>query len=376
MKEARKKYDVSALLPENSDQRVFDYLDQLGVTYGLLSARRDPNVSTNFFQTVRAHLDWVRDERTLVKEITKDRDLGDTVLHVDLGFWASFLPLFRLSMKAKVFATIHTALPEVGRWRTIIWKLKGAILGRTRNFNLLASNQDAKKSVTRYFPSERTASIKVAYSGFNVDEIEGVRNLSSDQDSLRKKFDLPIDRTLIFSVGQFIERKGCWVVLDALKSLRSQNIFFVWLGTSAPDEQTRKKIDGYELTDIFRLMTAADIGHTRNDLLGLLNIADIFVLASLEEGLPIALVEAMALGKPCVATRINAIPEAIENKVNGLLVKPGNAAELADAIDLLLSDPDLREQIGDNARDTAFDGFQSRIGAEITSAAYAEALGK
>jgi glycosyltransferase involved in cell wall biosynthesis len=80
--------------------------------------------------------------------------------------------------------------------------------------------------------------------------------------------------------------------------------------------------------------------------------ADVFVLASFAEGLPVALMEAMALGVPCVSTTIAAIPELIQDEVNGLLVAPANPQALSEALAKLAADPDLRHRLGVEARRT------------------------
>jgi glycosyltransferase involved in cell wall biosynthesis len=103
-------------------------------------------------------------------------------------------------------------------------------------------------------------------------------------------------------------------------------------------------------------------------------LADIFVLPSLVEGLPLVLVEAMALGKPIVATRINGIPEALEHDTNGLLVEPDRADELTDAIAFLADHPDAARQFGAAARRTAVARFDQRLTAEVTMEAYRAAV--
>jgi glycosyltransferase involved in cell wall biosynthesis len=80
--------------------------------------------------------------------------------------------------------------------------------------------------------------------------------------------------------------------------------------------------------------------------------ADVFVLASFAEGLPVALMEAMALGVPCVSTTIAAIPELIEHNRNGLLVPPANPEALFRALLRLANDSRLRSQLGQKARET------------------------
>ena len=78
--------------------------------------------------------------------------------------------------------------------------------------------------------------------------------------------------------------------------------------------------------------------------------ADIFVLPSRDEALPVALLEAMALAKPIVATQVGGIPAAVEQGVHGLLVPPDDPTALAQALTRLLQDPALGQQLGQAAR--------------------------
>jgi glycosyltransferase involved in cell wall biosynthesis len=87
--------------------------------------------------------------------------------------------------------------------------------------------------------------------------------------------------------------------------------------------------------------------------------AEIFFLASFDEGVPVVLMEAMARGLPVVGTRIAGIPELIDDGVNGLLVAPGRADLLADAVARLLTDPRLRAELTTSARRTIEDDFNA-----------------
>ena len=78
--------------------------------------------------------------------------------------------------------------------------------------------------------------------------------------------------------------------------------------------------------------------------------SDIFALASLAEGLPGVLMEAMAAGIPCVSTWINGVPELIRDGIDGLLVPPGNDVALARALARLMDDAELRRSLAENGR--------------------------
>ena len=82
---------------------------------------------------------------------------------------------------------------------------------------------------------------------------------------------------------------------------------------------------------------------------------DVFVLSSRHEGLPISLLEAMAVGRPVVATRAGGIPEVLTDGRDGLVVPSGDPMALADAVLRLLRDAALRERLGLAARRRAAD---------------------
>ena len=84
----------------------------------------------------------------------------------------------------------------------------------------------------------------------------------------------------------------------------------------------------------------------RQDVPRLLSVLDAFVLPSLSEGLSLALLEAMASGKPVVATRVGGNPEVVEDGQTGFLVQPEDARDLAADLVKLLSDPGMMQQFG------------------------------
>jgi glycosyltransferase involved in cell wall biosynthesis len=89
---------------------------------------------------------------------------------------------------------------------------------------------------------------------------------------------------------------------------------------------------------------------SRDELSQIMGQTDIFVLSSILEGLPIAMLEAMSFGRPVVVTPVGGIPEAIEDGVNGLLCTPGDSKCLAQKINTLIEDPALRLRLGLAAR--------------------------
>ena len=100
---------------------------------------------------------------------------------------------------------------------------------------------------------------------------------------------------------------------------------------------------------------------------------DVFVLSSSHEASPLTLMEAMAAGRPVVASAVGGIPQLVEHRRTGLVVPAGDAGALADALTELLADAALRERLGRAARDVAASRFDIRVAAERLDAVYAAA---
>jgi len=362
MKAAKGKYDVSAMLPADSDRTLLDYLDSIDVPYEFLDQAPSMLGARGIAGRVRRRYDLWRSESALVDRIAGKPGLENTIVHIDMGFWQSFRPLYRLSKLTNVVMTLHTAMPPAAGLRSLIWRLKGRLIGRRPRLHLMASNEDAKKGITPYIPAGLFDAIKVAHSGFEPEEIGAVR---LDADAVRSKLGIDAGSPLIVTSAQFIERKGCWTVLKALRILKNNGVkfTFLWLGTST-SAGLSQRLDEYGLGSSFRLLSPEDIGPNRGDVLSIVAAADIFVLASTQEGLPISLVEAMALGRACIATRVGAIPEALGHERNGLLIEPNDDDALAAAVKELVFDPAKRELLGRAAAATAIDRFDAARSAQ------------
>jgi glycosyltransferase involved in cell wall biosynthesis len=96
---------------------------------------------------------------------------------------------------------------------------------------------------------------------------------------------------------------------------------------------------------------------SRRDIPRVLPLLHAFVMPSLYEGFGIAILEAMAAGKPVIATSVGGIPEFVKNGETGLLVNPGDPGALADAMTRVLKEPDLARRMGDKGFEQARDNF-------------------
>jgi glycosyltransferase involved in cell wall biosynthesis len=173
----------------------------------------------------------------------------------------------------------------------------------------------------------------------------GVRWVPAQRSSLRQELRLaPTDR-LLLAVGNLYPVKGHSHLIDALALLAdshaSVHLAIAGRGNLAEALQVRARALG--LADRVHLLGL------RSDIPSLLAGADIFVLPSLAEGLPLALLEAMFAGRPIVASDVGEVRVVLNGGEAGLLVQPGNAAELARALGSLLADPNEGGRLGQRA---------------------------
>lgn len=162
------------------------------------------------------------------------------------------------------------------------------------------------------------------------------------RDDFLKTFDLDPSSLHLACVGRLSPEKGQALLLEALslltaKGLRVQVVFF----GEGPLRQALQ-----ERCAQLNLGAQVRFAGLRRDLHHWLPCFDLFALPSAWEGLSMALLEAMAAGLPVVATGVGGSPEVVVDGVTGLLVPPGDAAALANALTRLAQDPDLRHEMG------------------------------
>ena len=176
--------------------------------------------------------------------------------------------------------------------------------------------------------------------------LERLMNMSVDAGAGRGEFGISQDSNVVGVVGRLVPIKGHKYLVSAAKRIIKEfrNTVFVFVG------------DGYLRSRLER--QAESIGVRKNiiftgwrkDAVEILDLFDILVLPSLNEGMGKVLVEGMALGKPIVASNVGGIIDLVRNGENGILVPPGDSDALGEAILQLLKDKNLSEKLGKNGK--------------------------
>lgn len=182
----------------------------------------------------------------------------------------------------------------------------------------------------------------------------------------------------ILCVGALREVKGHRYLIEACALLRARGISLRCrlIGEGELQRELQRQIDRAGLWEQVHLLGA----RPRAEVSAEMRAADVVVLPSIlgsrgdREGIPVALMEAMASGKPVVSSRQSGIPELVEDGVAGLLCPPGDATALAEALAVLAADPALRRRMGVAGRRKILEEFDMRSSARALAAMLADSV--
>ena len=216
-------------------------------------------------------------------------------------------------------------------------------------------------------------------AGIAPDQVTTVRNgiraphrLAPDFSSLRAQLGLDSTAKIALTVGRMTEQKGYRYLLEAVPRVleSAPQTHFLWAGEGELQNELRARVCELGLENRVHFLGR------REDVPQLLAACDLFVLPSLFEGLPLVVLEAMAMGVPVVGTRVCGTGEAVCDGETGRLVHPRDALALANGVLEVLKNPQQALQWGENGRARFALEFSASRMARETAAVYEEVLGR
>jgi glycosyltransferase involved in cell wall biosynthesis len=264
---------------------------------------------------------------------------------------------------ARVQVRIRTHRPalvytEHNRWSSYHWATRHANRATYRlNDTVFAVSDDVRDSI----PARLRSRVEVLVHGI---DLARVRAHAHDRATMRAELGVADDQMLVVTVANYREHKGYPHLLRAAAMLRDTGapIRFAIVGQGQLEAEVERLHAELDLSDTVHLL-----GY-RPDAVRVIAAADVFCLASLHEGLPVAVMEAQALGVPVVATAVGGLCQAVSDEVDGLLVPPGDAAALGAALGRLV-DPELRSRMSAAAA-VAGERFSARYAVARIEATY------
>lgn len=173
-----------------------------------------------------------------------------------------------------------------------------------------------------------------------------IRNVNSKQ--IRTELDIPGNAIVLANIAKLSTQKNQTFLIDCIAEIKenNQNIYLLIAGDGPNEQELKNRINEKQVQDRVKLLGP------RSDIRELLGASDLFVLSSKWEGLPISLLEAMAMELPSLITDVGGISEIIDHGQNGLFYDISHPGDFVESLGKLVNNKGLRKKIGENSRQT------------------------
>jgi glycosyltransferase involved in cell wall biosynthesis len=294
----------------------------------IVPASRKRGIETFELPFGRVNLKTVRAMIGLLKKLDPDV----VVTHSRNDTWIAALGILFGRSNAKLIRTRHVSIPVKpglrNRW----------LYGR-RSARIVTTGESIREHLIETLKLDPAHVISIP-TGTDLS-----RYRPGSKADARAKLGLPANKTLIGMVATLRSWKGHRFLIDAMLDPHLKDTVAVLVGDGPQEPNLRKQVEERGLND--RIIFAG----RREDVQDWLRAFDVFVLPSTgNEGIPQALMQAMATGLPVVTTPVGAIPELVTHHESGWLVKPEDSAALAAGIAALLEAPELAKKLGEAGR--------------------------
>jgi len=255
-----------------------------------------------------------------------------------LGRWAARLagvPLVVHTPHGHVFWGYFNRLTTA--FYVMLEKLTAAITDKI----IALTEQEKKDCLARRIAPE--SKFEIIHSGVN---LEGFCDSAADPAGMRKEMNISADAFVAGTAGRLTPVKGHKYLLAAAQKILARNpgMYFVFLGDGELAGELRSQAELSGIAGNVRFLG------WRQDVPRVMSALDVFILPSLNEGMGKVLVEAMAMGKPIVASAVGGITDLVRQGENGLLAPCADADAIAKSIELLRADSSLRKSMGEKGR--------------------------
>lgn len=286
------------------------------------------------------------------------KDNAIDVIHAS-GLRVCFVALFAHT-KAKIVITQRCNPNEIAeRYSPLIQPFfNGFYLWLIKKMDVIVA---CSKSIQKILIKDYHINAECVQNGVNTEFFKPISKDAKQQ--LRKRLNLPVDKKVYLVLGSFRHRKNNGLIVDAFKKMNPKDSVVVFVGRGAEEELLKESAKGFE-NIIF-------IGHT-NTPIDYLQSADILISASLAEGLPNTVLEAMSCGLPCILSDIGPHEEIVEGTEAGIIFDKNSVDELCSCLcDVSSWNLDEKSKI---ARNVAVENFGIKSLAAKYESIYKEVL--
>ncbi|OIP69993.1 MAG: hypothetical protein AUK48_14170 [Oscillatoriales cyanobacterium CG2_30_44_21] len=286
------------------------------------------------------------------------------------GFWGRLVAAC-LKHKPKIIHTYHglhylnniqIKSPQQKIKIAIFQKIDQLLLNITDQIICVCRSDYEKAIAAKVATPSKTA---IVYNGIEIDKFSHPTN----KEESRKIFDITPTEFVFGNVGRLHEQKGHKYLLQAFAQVADRARLLI-IGDGELKDELIKLAEVLQISDRVVFLGA------RSDVDEFLSAINVFVMPSLWEGQPIALLEALAMGKPCITTDVDGIPEIITNNINGYLVKPKDIAGLTQIMHKAIDNPKILQQFANAGVNTITEKFLAQNMAKAIANIYLETSAK
>lgn len=292
-----------------------------------------------------------------VKRILSEQQIEVIICHNPLGAGVGRIAAWLAGLPRVIyFAHGLACAPAQGvfSWRLRYWAEK--LLGFITDAILVMNDYDENLCRTHHIVKNADKIFRIPGMGVDLARY-GLEGSEQAKNKLAKELSIAGHQKIVLFVGRLIPEKGVFVLTEAAEKIcaRRKDVCFLVAGGGPSMDKLKNMVRANHLEDNFRFLG------WRDDIPWLLKSADIFTLPTYyQEGLPVSILEAMACGKPVVATRHRGCEDAVVDGQTGFLVPVKQVSPLADKILLLLSNEHLRKEMGQAGRQRVEQHFELR----------------
>lgn len=204
---------------------------------------------------------------------------------------------------------------------------------------IITMNQEDFEAAKKFKLRKGGKVFKVHGVGITLSEYE---DIFVDKHKKRAELGLKESDFVCISAGDIVERKNYTIAIDAIAKVKNPNLHYLICGVGPEQKKLEAQVKALGIEDNIHFLGF------RKDIKELLKISDIFLFSSLQEGLPRSLMEAMAVGLPCIASKIRGNVDLIEDGKGGFLCDPHDAGDFSEAIMKLINNVDLKTEMSNH----------------------------
>lgn len=275
---------------------------------------------------------------SVINKIVRNEKID--IIHVHHRMAAFYCQIMGLSKKCKLMATSHNTFHDKRLFTRIAY----------RNFNIVACGEKVKNNLE---------------TEYNIRNVTVIHNAVKASDGhIRIDPDLKADKEagyfMVANIGRINEQKGMEYFVRAYHRVQQEHpqVRFYIVGTGVKENEIHNLAENENADVVF-------LGY-RNDIYSIIAQMDLIVLSSLWEGFPLTPIETFSMGKTIVATDVDGTSEIVQNGINGCLVQPRNADQIADMVNWMIDNPDKKSKMEKEAKKT----FQNKFSIDVFAKSY------